>query len=163
MRGKEGGRGGGGGGGAESAETAESLLQDKVCCGTCWPTPGLKRERGGEGGRDRQTDRDRDRERNKRRRHKLERHILGSEDSSVVRASDSWSKAPGFESGRSGGKLVLSRINTPCWLLFRYLFHPRVTAVARKRSRSFRKKCRWQVTVKHTHTLTYVALHEVTL
>ena len=34
-----------------------------------------------------------------------------------------------------------------------YPFHPRVTAVARKRSRSFCPKCRCQVTVKHTCTL----------
>ena len=33
-------------------------------------------------------------------------------------------------------------------------FHPRVTAVGRKRPRSFRQKCRWQVTPKHAHTLT---------
>ena len=32
-------------------------------------------------------------------------------------------------------------------------FHPRVTAVARKRPRSFCQKCRWQVTPKHAHTL----------
>ena len=38
-------------------------------------------------------------------------------------------------------------------LLFRYPFHPRVTAIARKGSRPFRQKCRWQVTAKHTHTL----------
>ena len=37
--------------------------------------------------------------------------------------------------------------------LFRYPLHPRVTAVARKRSRSFCQKCRWQVTAKHTYTL----------
>ena len=30
---------------------------------------------------------------------------------------------------------------------------PRVTAVARKRSRSFCQKCRWQVTAKHAYTL----------
>ena len=36
---------------------------------------------------------------------------------------------------------------------FRYPFHPRVTAVARKRPRSFCQKCRWQVTVKHAYTL----------
>ena len=30
--------------------------------------------------------------------------------------------------------------------IFRYPFHPRVTAVARKRPRSFCQKCRWQVT-----------------
>ena len=37
--------------------------------------------------------------------------------------------------------------------LIRCPFHPRVTAVARKRSRSFCQKCRWQVTPKHTYTL----------
>ena len=30
--------------------------------------------------------------------------------------------------------------------------HPRVTAVARKRPRSFCQKCRWQVTLKHAYT-----------
>ena len=40
-----------------------------------------------------------------------------------------------------------------CWLLFRYPFHPCVTAIARKRSRSFCQKCRWQVTAKHTYIL----------
>ena len=155
---------GGGGGGGRSRISGDSriLVTGQSMLWYMLTYARLKeRERGREGGRERQTDRDR--ERNKRRRHKLERHILGSEDSSVVRASDSWSKGPGFESGRSGGKLVLSRINIACRLLFRYPFHPRVTAVARKRSRPFCQKCTWQVTVKHTHTLTYVALHEVTL
>ena len=32
-------------------------------------------------------------------------------------------------------------------------FNPRVTAVARKRPRSFYQKYRWQVTPKHAHTL----------
>ena len=32
-------------------------------------------------------------------------------------------------------------------------FHPRVTAVARKRSRSFCQKCWWQVTPKHAYML----------
>ena len=36
--------------------------------------------------------------------------------------------------------------------LMRCPFHPRVTAVARKRHRSFCQKCRWQV---HTHTHTH--------
>ena len=36
--------------------------------------------------------------------------------------------------------------------LIRCLFHPRVTAVARKRPRSFCQKCRWQVTPKHAYT-----------
>ena len=35
---------------------------------------------------------------------------------------------------------------------FRCPFHPRVTAVARKRPRSFCQKCRWQVTPKHAYT-----------
>ena len=40
-----------------------------------------------------------------------------------------------------------SRVNFLCWLLFRYpASHPRVIAVARKRSRSFCQRCRWQVT-----------------
>ena len=33
--------------------------------------------------------------------------------------------------------------------LSRCPFHPRVTAVARKKTRSFCQKCRWQVTPKH--------------
>ena len=32
-------------------------------------------------------------------------------------------------------------------------FHPRVTAVARKRPRSFCKRCKWQVIPKHAYTL----------
>ena len=35
----------------------------------------------------------------------------------------------------------------------RYLFHPHVTAVARKRSWSFCQKRWWQVAAKHTYTL----------
>ena len=39
------------------------------------------------------------------------------------------------------------------WLtLIRCPFHPRFTAVARKRPRSFCQKCRWQVTPKHAYT-----------
>ena len=46
---------------------------------------------------------------------------------------------------------------------FGILSTPRVTAEARKRSRSFCQKCRWQVTAKHAYKLhKYVALHEVT-
>ena len=37
--------------------------------------------------------------------------------------------------------------------LVRCPFHPRVTAVARKRPRPFCHKCRWQVTPKHAYTL----------
>ena len=53
----------------------------------------------------------------------------------------------------SGGRIFFSRVNFLCWLLFRYLFHPRVTTVARKRSQSFCQKHRWQVTAKHAYTL----------
>ena len=37
--------------------------------------------------------------------------------------------------------------------LIRCPFHPRVTAVARKRPRSFCQKCGWQITPKHAYTL----------
>ena len=62
-------------------------------------------------------------------------------------------KVAGSSPCRSGGRIFFSRVNFLCWLLLRYPFHPRVTAVARKRSRSFCQKCTWQVTDKHTCTL----------
>ena len=43
--------------------------------------------------------------------------------------------------------------STFCADLFRYPFHPCVTAVALKRSRSFCQTYRWQVTAKHAYTL----------
>ena len=43
--------------------------------------------------------------------------------------------------------------STFCADLFRYPLHPRVTAVVRKKSRSFCQKCRWQVTAKHAYAL----------
>ena len=49
--------------------------------------------------------------------------------------------------------------STFCADSFRYPFHLRVTAVARKRSQSFCQKCRWQVAAKHP---TSVALNEMT-
>ena len=52
-----------------------------------------------------------------------------------------------------GGRIFFTRVDFLCWLLFRYPFHPRVTAVVRKRSRSFCQKWRWQVTAKHAYTL----------
>ena len=61
-----------------------------------------------------------------------------------------------------GGRIFFSRVDFLCWLLVRYPFHPLVTTIARKRSRSFCQKCRWQVTAKTRIHLTYVALHEVT-
>ena len=53
----------------------------------------------------------------------------------------------------SGRRIFFFMVNFLCWLLFWYPFHPHVTAVAQKRSRSFCQKCRWQVTAKHTYTL----------
>ena len=55
--------------------------------------------------------------------------------------------------GRSGGRIFFARVNFFVLNLIRCPFHPRVTAVARKRPRSFYQKCRWQVTLKHAHTL----------
>ena len=49
--------------------------------------------------------------------------------------------------------MFFSMVSFVCWLLFRYPFHPRNIAVARKRSGSFCQKCRWQVTAKHACTL----------
>ena len=62
-------------------------------------------------------------------------------------------KVAGSNPCRNGGRIFFSRVDFLCWLLFRYPFHPRVTTVARKKSRSFCQKCRWQVTVKHAYTL----------
>ena len=62
-------------------------------------------------------------------------------------------KAAGLNPCRSGKTVFFSSVNFLCWLLFQYLFLPRVTTVACKRSRSFCQKCRWQVTAKHAYTL----------
>ena len=74
----------------------------------------------------------------------------------------------GYLSGYSVGQVIeRSRVRVPagaagefsspgstfCALLFRYPFHRRVTAISRKRSRSFCQKCRWQVIAKHIYTL----------
>ena len=40
----------------------------------------------------------------------------------------------------SGRRIFFSRVSFLCWLLLQYLFHPHVTAVACKRSRSFCQK-----------------------
>ena len=45
---------------------------------------------------------------------------------------------------KPGGIILFYMVNFVCWLTYRYPFHPRVTAVARKRSRSFCQKCRWE-------------------
>ena len=62
-------------------------------------------------------------------------------------------KVAGSNPCRSGGRIFFSGVNFLYWLLFRYPFHPRVTAVARKRCWLFCQKCRCQVTTKHACTL----------
>ena len=79
----------------------------------------------------------------------------------AVKVTRDW-KVAGLNPCMSGRKIFFPRVDFLCWLLFQYPFHPRVTAVARKRSWSFCQKCRWQVTAKKRMHLTYVALHEVT-
>ena len=59
-------------------------------------------------------------------------------------------KVLGSSPSRSGWRIFFSRANFLCGLLLWYLFHPCVTAVACKRSRSFCQNRRWQVTAKHT-------------
>ena len=76
-----------------------------------------------------------------------------SGDGSVVRAPDSRLKGRGFESLQERRENFLLQGRLSVLTLFRYPFHPRVTAVARKRSRSGCQKCRRQVTAKHAHTL----------
>ena len=70
----------------------------------------------------------------------------------LERRTRDW-KVAGSNPCWSGGRIFFSGVEFLCWLLFRYPFHPRVTGVALKRSRSFRQKCRWQVTAKHAYTL----------
>ena len=62
-------------------------------------------------------------------------------------------KVAGLNPCWSSRRIFFSRVNFLCWLLFWYLFHPRVTAVAHKRPWSFCQKRRWQVTAKHAYTL----------
>ena len=63
-------------------------------------------------------------------------------------------KVAGSGTSRSSGRSFFSRVSfLYYWLLLQYLFHPCVTTVACKRSQSFCRKCRRQVTVKHTCTL----------
>ena len=70
----------------------------------------------------------------------------------LARRTRDWNVA-GSNPCRCGGRILFSRVNFLCWLLFWYPFHPRVTAVARKRPRSFCQKCRRQVTAKYACTL----------
>ena len=69
----------------------------------------------------------------------------------LERRTRDW-KVAGSDPCRSSGRIFF-RVDFLCWLLFRYPFHPRVTTVACKRSRSFCQKCRWQVTAEHAYIL----------
>ena len=55
--------------------------------------------------------------------------------------------------GAAGEVLLHSQLCVCVLTLIRCPFHPRVTAVARKRPRSFCPKCRWQVTPEHAYSL----------
>ena len=70
----------------------------------------------------------------------------------LERQTRDW-KVTGLNPCWSDRRIFFSGVDFLCWLLFWYPFHPCVTTVARKRSRSFCQKCRWQVTAKHAHTL----------
>ena len=62
-------------------------------------------------------------------------------------------KVSGSSPDRSGRRTSFSTVDFMCWLLFRYPFRLRVTAVAGERFRSVCQKCRWQVAVKHACAL----------
>ena len=73
-------------------------------------------------------------------------------DSLLVKAPDSWSKGWEFESRQQRREKSFVQSQLCVLILNRCPFQPRVTAMARKRPRSFCQKCRWQVTPKHTYT-----------
>ena len=78
---------------------------------------------------------------------------FGGGDSLVVRAPDSWLKGRGFESLLERRENFLLQGRLSVLTLISVSVPPRVTTVARKKSRSFCQKCRWQVTAKHAYTL----------
>ena len=55
--------------------------------------------------------------------------------------------------GRSGRENFLLQGHLCVLTLIRYPFHPRATAVARKRHQLFCQKCMWEVMPKHAYTL----------
>ena len=69
-------------------------------------------------------------------------------------------KVPGSSPHRSGWRIIFSSVNFCTDYYYGFRSTP---AVARKRSRSFCEKSRWQVTAKGLLHLTYVALNEVPL
>ena len=88
---------------------------------------------------------------------------VGSGDSSVAERQTHNQKVLGSSRGRSGQRIFFSRVNYLCWLLFWYLFHPRMTAAACERSWSLPQKCWWQVAAKHACTLHMRLLNKVIL
>ena len=79
--------------------------------------------------------------------------IYASRDTVLARAPDSRSKACEFESWQEQRQNFFLQSQLYVLTHIRCPFHPRVTAVARKRPRSFCQKYRWQVTPKHAYTL----------
>ena len=81
---------------------------------------------------------------------------LGSGDSSLSqwweRRTRDW-KVAGSNPCWSGGRIFFSRVNFLCWLLFRYPFHPRVTAVEKTPVILRKAQPGWHVTAKHAYTL----------
>ena len=78
---------------------------------------------------------------------------MGSWDSLLVRAPDSWSKGCEFEFRQEWWNNFLLQSELCVLTLIRCPLRPSVTAVALKTSRLFCQKCRWQVTPKHAYTL----------
>ena len=74
------------------------------------------------------------------------RVLMGSRDSSLVTAPDSWSKGCVFESQKELRENFLLSSQLCVLALIRCPFHPLVTAVAHKRPQALCQKCKWQVT-----------------
>ena len=70
-------------------------------------------------------------------------------------------KVAGSSPGRSGRLIFFSRVNFLCGLLFRYPFHPRVTAVVRKRFCHSAESAGSKLQL-NTHAPLYMALHDET-
>ena len=77
-------------------------------------------------------------------------YVRGRVYRSVVRAPDSWSKGRGFESLQEWRENFLLQGQLSVLTVISVSVPP---PVARKRPRSFRQKCRWQVIAKHAYTL----------
>ena len=75
-----------------------------------------------------------------------------SRDSLLVRAPDSSSKDCEFKSRQERRENFLLQSKLCVLTLIRCPFRPLVTAVTRKRPRSFYQKYRWQVTLQHACT-----------